>query len=156
MAQISQILYKFSVFCYEKLRTQVSTSIKRSTNSHASHVLFLHGLLAWSQQAHAKFGVQQIGEIMVRVERETFVLVSQRTSNCCSRRVRCPASWYPRNQGRQWHPGSSTSLNFPNCSLIATVDWSTWTQQKRLPIFCRESIWMNTWLGGLLHKIIDP
>ncbi len=67
---------------------------------------------------------------------QTFVLVSHRTSNCCKRRERWPESLLPRNQGKQWHPGSSTLSNLPNFSLIATVDWSTCTQQRRLPIFC--------------------
>lgn len=66
---------------------------------------------------------------------ETFVLVSQRTSSCCKRRERWPAIWCPRNQGRQWHPGSRTSTNLPNFSFTATLDWSTCTQQKRLPMF---------------------
>lgn len=64
----------------------------------------------------------------------TFVFVSQRTSNCCNRSVTWPASLLPRNQGTQWHPGSSTSSYFPNFSLTATVDWPTCTQQNRLPI----------------------
>jgi len=67
---------------------------------------------------------------------QTFVLVSHRTSNCCNRRVRWPESWLPRHQGKKWHPGSRTSSNLPNFSLIATVDWSTCTKQSRLPIFC--------------------
>lgn len=69
------------------------------------------------------------------VNLHTFVLVSHFTSNCCNLRVRCPASWLPMHHGKQWHPGSSTSSNFPNLSLIATVDWSTCTQHNRLPIF---------------------
>ena len=64
----------------------------------------------------------------------TFVIVSHRTSNCCTRKVRCPAICLPQIQGTQWQPGSSTSSNFPKLSLIARVDWSTLTQQKICPI----------------------
>lgn len=65
---------------------------------------------------------------------QTLVFVSHRTSSCCTRNERWPAIWLPRNHGKQWQPGSSTSSNFPNCSLIATLDWSTWIQQKACPI----------------------
>ena len=67
-------------------------------------------------------------------QRSTLVFVSHLTSNCCTLRVRCPASWLPRNQGKQWQPGSSISSYLPNLSLIATVDWSTCTQHNKLPI----------------------
>lgn len=76
---------------------------------------------------------------------QTLVLVSQRTSNCSNLSDRWPASWLPRNQGRQWHPGSRTSSNLPNFSLMATVDWSTCTQQKRLPI------WFLLWESNSLY-----
>jgi hypothetical protein len=29
----------------------------------------------------------------------------------------------------------------PNCSLMATVDWSTWTQQHKLPIAAVDHFW---------------
>lgn len=67
--------------------------------------------------------------------KSTLVFVSQRTSSCCTRRERCPATWLPRTHGMQWHPGSRTSLNLPNFSLMATFDWSTCTQQRAWPIF---------------------
>lgn len=78
----------------------------------------------------------QIGNVNYQVKwRITLVLVSQRTSSCCTRNDSEPANWYPRHQGKQWHPGSSTSSNLPKCSFTATVDWSTWTQPNAWPIF---------------------
>ena len=70
---------------------------------------------------------------------ETFVLVSQRTSSCWTRNERWPATWLPKHHGIQWQPGWRTSSNFPKVSLIATVDWSTWTHPKTWPsvfVFC--------------------
>jgi len=66
--------------------------------------------------------------------KQTFVFVSQRTSNCCNRSETRPASLLPVTQGTQWHPGSSISSYFPNLSLTATVDWLIFAQQNRLPI----------------------
>ena len=42
---------------------------------------------------------------------QTF-FVSHQTSSCCTRNKRWPANCCPKTQGKQWHPGSSTSSNF--------------------------------------------
>jgi len=65
---------------------------------------------------------------------DTFVFVSQRTSSCLSLRVSWPVTRFPMIHGIKWHPGLRTSSNFPNLSLMPTVDWFTCTKQKNLPI----------------------
>ena len=47
---------------------------------------------------------------------QTF-FVSHQTSSCCTCNKRWPANCCPKTQGKQWHPGSSTSSNFPGAVL---------------------------------------
>ena len=68
------------------------------------------------------------------VLKSTFVFVSQRTSICLSLSVSLPETRLPIIHGTQWHPGSSTSSNLPNLSLMPTVDWFTCTKQNNRPI----------------------
>lgn len=87
---------------------------------------------------------------------QTLVFVSHRTSSCCTRNERWPANWLPKHHGKQWQPGSSTSSNFPNCSLIATLDWSTWIQQKACPIvMILQGKWKLWRSGTSAEKIIQ-
>ena len=46
-----------------------------------------------------------------------FVFVLHQTSSCCTSNKRWPAKCYLKTQGKQWHPGSSTSSNFPGAVL---------------------------------------
>jgi hypothetical protein len=64
----------------------------------------------------------------------TLVLVSQRTSSCCTRRDSFPAMLTPQHHGTQWQPGPTISTNFPHFSFTATVDWSTCTNPRHCPI----------------------
>lgn len=74
------------------------------------------------------------------IMKQTLVFVSHRTSSCCTRKERIPAACFPKHQGKQWQPGSSTSSNFPKVSVIATVDWSTWIHPRACPIFWSKTI----------------
>lgn len=67
-------------------------------------------------------------------KKQTFVLVSQRTSSCCIRKESAPATRLPKYHGTQWQPGSRTSSYFPNTSLMTTLDCSTCTKPHILNI----------------------
>ena len=55
--------------------------------------------------------------IYIYICNKPFVFVSHQTSSCCTRNERWPANYCPKNQGKQWHPSSSTSSNFPRVVL---------------------------------------
>ena len=62
-----------------------------------------------------------------------FVFVSHQTSSCCTHNKRWPANCCPKTQGQQWHPGSSTSSNFPGAVLYCQFN-NIW-KKKSISLF---------------------
>ena len=74
-----------------------------------------------------------------------FVFVSQ-TSSCYTHNERWTANCCPKTQGQQWHPGSSTSSNFPGAVLYCLFN-NIW-KKKSISLFFLSSLfffffWLN-------------